>query len=159
MDRHAAPFSPRSTADAAHEPTRRRVSALPPPPGTYAPRLPPHGRAGSQEPTLRRETPELSPAVRRCLTEVLELLNLATALLRDQTGKLPPAEAGAARPTPRLVAIELGVAGHDRAEVHRRLASEFPMQEIAGVLDEVFGAGTPGNERLRGARVPPPGNG
>jgi len=93
-------------------------------------------------------TAELSPAARRCLREIIGLLDRATTLLREQADS-PPATA--APSSPRRVAVELAVAGQDRAAVRRRLAAQFALADPGAVLDEVFGAGTRAHQRLPGA--------
>lgn len=111
------------------------------------PRLPPLTQpAGTALPTAAGAT-ELSPAARRCLQEIIGLLDRATTLLREQADGSPPRAAA----SPRRVAVELAVAGHDRGAVRRRLAAQFALADLGAVLDEVFGAGTPAHQRLPGA--------
>lgn len=57
----------------------------------------------------------------------------------------PERDAGLA---PRLVAIELAVAGATRGEVALRLRSEFPATEAGPVLDDVFGVGSAEADRM-----------
>lgn len=161
MDPPSAPFALPAPQDAERDTLRRRAGTVPPPPGTYVPRLPTRSRPAIQEagfPGVAPAPAEVSPAARRCLKEIIELLDRATALLREQTGDAPrragrPADVP---PSPRLAALELAVSGHDRAEVRRRLASEFSLDDAVRVLDEIFGEGTPGHQRLPGARPADP---
>jgi hypothetical protein len=61
----------------------------------------------------------------------------------------PPVEPPAAHDdAPRLLAIELAVAGATRAEVDVRLRERFGVRSTAELLDEVFGVGSAPGARL-----------
>jgi len=48
----------------------------------------------------------------------------------------------------RLVALQMAVAGGTRSEVEAHLRRAFDLVDPAAVLDDVFGEGTPGEERI-----------
>lgn len=129
-----------------------------PPPGTYAPAVaaePAEARADTPRPDGVALTAELSPAARRCLTDVFALLDRATLLLsqaaeivaRDAQGptaqRVPASESDA-----RTAAVDLAVRGLPRGQVGDRLVAEHGVGDPAALLDDVFGSGTPASGRL-----------
>lgn len=48
----------------------------------------------------------------------------------------------------RLLALQMAMQGSTRSQVERRIGDEFYVRELTSILDEVFGAGTPGSHRI-----------
>jgi hypothetical protein len=107
----------------------------------------PVGTQGATAPSRRRGRQEWTPP------RPLEPVPAEAAQPAARPSQSPP-EARPSQPTgpigdsARLVAVEMAVAGYSRDEVERRLANEFGIADPQPVLDDVFGAGTPGTSRM-----------
>jgi hypothetical protein len=144
----------------AADPAAQAWAAAAPPPGTYAPAV--AAQLAELAPRSHQEArgtgggAELSPAARRCLTDVFALLDRATALLAQaadivaQEGQAEPRFASAAgRGTQaRTAAVDLAVRGLPRGQVGERLVAEHGVSDPGPLLDDVFGSGTPASRRL-----------
>jgi hypothetical protein len=125
--------------------------ALPAPP----PPTPP--AAADSPPATAAQLAALAEQLRVVVETVRELSERVDALAAQGAGPTPapppaPAPAAPAAPAhedaPRLLAVELAVAGATRADVDARLRERFGVSSTAELLDEVFGVGSSPSARL-----------
>jgi hypothetical protein len=91
-------------------------------------------------------------AVRARLDELTARVDALVAQLAQQPSA---ASAPAAHDAPRLLAIELAVAGATRADVDAELRRRFGVVSTGPLLDEVFGVGSAPGARLPWGAPPP----
>jgi len=93
-------------------------------------------------------------AVRRRIAELDARVDALAAQLAQASAQAaaqpspPSAPATPADDAPRLLAVELAVAGATRADVDARLRQRFGLSSTVELLDEVFGVGSAPSARL-----------
>jgi hypothetical protein len=142
-------LSPRARAilDAAE----RLAGGQPSPPAAPAPAPPP---ASDSPPATAAQLAALAEQVRLTIETVRTRMDELTARVDALAAQLatPPAPSPPPTPgaddAPRLLAVELAVAGATRADVDARLRERFGVSSTAELLDEVFGVGSAPSARL-----------
>jgi hypothetical protein len=97
------------------------------------------------------EDAEAVPSVQSTRTEPTPVASPAE---QPQRAKRDPRADGA-----HIVAIQMAAAGRTRGEAESYIRDSLEVADPAPVLDEVFGAGTPGDATVPWARTPPASRG
>jgi hypothetical protein len=144
-------LSPRARAilDAAE----RLAGGQPAPPAAPAPASAPASDAPSataaQLAALAEQVRLTVETVRTRMDELTARVDALAAQLGAPAAPQPPSPpTPGADDAPRLLAVELAVAGATRADVDARLRERFGVSSTAELLDEVFGVGSAPSARL-----------